>query len=270
MTYQAFLREATNRFTKAGVETPRLDALILLEDCTGRDRAAILAHLDDKIEPSHLVSLNKKVAQRETHIPLAYIRGYTHFYGRSFLVSPVVLVPRPESEIIIDMLKQLSPAPHATIADIGTGSGCLGITAALEVTSAFIDLYDIDRAALQVARQNAKNLQVRADLHRSDLLANLRRQSYDIILANLPYVPADYSINRAASHEPHHALFAGDDGLDLYRTLWKQIAQLPKKPSHVITESLTTQHQALHAIARQSGYALYQADNLVQLFTIKS
>jgi release factor glutamine methyltransferase len=148
---------------------------------------------------------------------------------------------------------------------VGTGSGCLGITAALELPDADVTLLDVDPGALEVATQNASKLNAKVRTMQNDLLNNYN-QPVDVILANLPYVPDNYPINQAAGNEPALALFAGEDGLDLYRRFWPQIKNLDDQPEYVLTEALTTQHAALADIAKTAGYTLKQTDGLVQLF----
>lgn len=266
MTTQEFLGNATKTLNQAGVTSARLDCLILLEDCLGLDRAVILAHPETEISAPQLARLNKQITQRVKHTPLAYIRGKAPFYGREFEVNEHVLVPRPETETMIEMLKKLPLPATPVIADIGTGTGCIGITAALEIPDAKTYLTDIDEHALAVAEANAKLLGAKVTCLKSDLLESA--DAYDVILANLPYVPERYAINQAAEHEPKHAIFAGKDGLNLYRRFWEQIAGMSKKPTYVLTESLPVQHPDLTALAEASGYKQLEARDFVQAFRL--
>lgn len=265
MNLQAFLEKNIRILKDAGVQTARLDCLILLEDDLAKDRSLILAHPEWELTKLQLATLNNKVAQRIQHTPLAYIRGKVAFYGRTFLVNNFVLVPRPETEDIITIVRSLSLPANTKVADIGTGSGCLGITAKLEIPAADVFLYDIDTDALEVAQQNAVLHHVDVHTKQQNLLKNCSEQ-FDIILANLPYVPDDYPINSAATHEPHIALFSGKDGLDHYRAFWQQINNLQHKPEHIIVESLEHQHTALSTLARSTGYTLVETKGLIQHF----
>ncbi|HUC89458.1 MAG TPA: HemK/PrmC family methyltransferase [Patescibacteria group bacterium] len=261
-----FLQAATAELKKAGVESARLDCLILLEDTLELNRAAILAHPETKLGTTQIDILNKKIVQRTKHTPLAYIRGKAPFYGRKFFVDDHVLVPRPETETMIELLKEYSYKTRLKrIVDVGTGSGCIGITAALE-TGANVGLYDIDSQALDVARRNAETFGVVIQSGLSDLLDNVPPDSYDAILANLPYVPENYPINEAAGHEPRLAIFAGKDGLELYRRLWSQVIRSPSKPPLVLTESLLLQHSKMVELARDAGYELSRSKGLIQQF----
>lgn len=267
MTVEEFIRDITSQLTKAGVATARLDCLILLEDVLGRNRANILAHTDDVLPSPLLVKLNNFVTQRTHHVPLAYIRGRAAFYGRDFIVNQDVLVPRPETESMIEILKEL-PLTSPTIADIGCGSGCLGITAKLELPTSKVTLYDVSTAALDIAETNANALHADVLLKQQDLLHGLDQQ-LDVLLANLPYVPDTYPINEAAKHEPKLALFAGTDGLELYRRMFDQLDHLgPNKARYVLTEALTEQLDSLADIAKAAGYHEVQRSGLVQLFNL--
>jgi release factor glutamine methyltransferase len=264
MIVQTFLRDATETLKQAEVPSAHLDCLVLLEDALAIDRAVILAHPETIISPPQLAQLNKHITQRSQHIPLAYIRGKAPFYGREFVVTEHVLVPRPETEIMIEILKTLPLPSKPTIADIGTGSGCVGITASLELPNAKVMLYDIDPEALRVASRNAQQLNANVTCYQADLLE--QRPEADVFLANLPYVPEHYSINKAAEYEPKHAIFAGSDGLNLYQLFWEQIATLPHSPTFVLTEALPLQHDQLANIAKSNGYHLTQTNGFVQLY----
>jgi release factor glutamine methyltransferase len=263
-TTAQWLSEANKSLSDAGIATARLDCLVLLEDMLGVDRTGILAHPELVINSTKLDKLNKQITQRRQHVPLAYIRGKASFFGREFALSSQVLVPRPETETMIEMLKKLPLPAGPSIADVGTGTGCIGITAASEIPKAKVALYDIDPAALQVARRNMKAFKTVLLCRKSDLLDHA--EPADVILANLPYVPERYAINRAAEHEPQHAIFGGKDGLSLYRRLWKQIAERTEKPLFVLTESLPPQHQALAALAKAAGYAQAASEDFIQVF----
>lgn len=264
----AWLRDATWRLQQAGIETARLDCMVLLEDVLHTDRARLLAHLDTAIRDRELIKLNNFIAQREASLPLAYIRSRAAFYGREFVVNEQVLVPRPETEALIELLKALDLPARPRIADIGTGSGCLGITAALELPGSHVTLYDIESGALGVARRNARRHKVTAVCEASDLLHAKHKIDtiFDVIIANLPYVPDAHPVNIAARKEPVIALFGGEDGLDVYRRFWRQVAALRHKPYHIIVESLPEQHSRHTTLASSSGYRLVATQGFAQRF----
>lgn len=264
-TINDWLLSETNRLQKSGIETARLDCLVLLADELKHDKAYILAHPEETLSHTQLERLHKKVMQRNKGLPLAYVRGHAEFYGRDFFVNTRVLVPRPESETIITLLKKLPLPKRCSLLDVGSGSGCLGITAALEIPHSSLSLCDIDLSTLTVANHNARSHKVVAKYYPSNLLATVPG-AYDVLIANLPYVPVAMPINFAASFEPKHALFAGEDGLDLYRELFEQLEAKDWQPKFLICESLPSQHQDLSSIAKARGYQLDQTDDFVQVF----
>jgi len=273
MVISNWLRQSIHALERAGIGTARLDCLVLLEDVTGKDRAWLLAHDDTEISSSEEAKLKKLLISRLNHVPLAYVRGQSEFYGSNFVISPAVLVPRPESETMIDLLKKLysdgllpvKGQKTTYLADVGTGSGALGITAFKEVKNLAVELLEIDKKALEIAQINVDKSTASISVILSDLLGN-SRQSNDVLLCNLPYVPDDFQINLAAGYEPRIAIFGGADGLNLYRKLFKQVHKLPKRPLFILTESLPTQHDSLKAIAEQSGYSLHEHEDFIQVF----
>lgn len=264
-TRAEWLYAAEMRLQSAGIATARLDCLVLLEDALHTNRAHLLAHPAEFLAEEQIAVLSKQVARRSRHEPLAYIRGRTEFYGRDFIVNEHVLEPRPESETMITLLKQLSQKQHPKLADIGSGSGALGITAALELGLDTVYLHDIDPKTLEVAHRNALAHNVHAELVQENLINNYNAD-YEILLCNLPYVPNDFHINLAATHEPKLAIFGGPDGLDLYREMFAQIVKSSLKPGLILTESLPPQHQMLTQIAAEAGYELYMSEDFIQVF----
>ena len=263
MTINSWLKQAQITLETAGITTARLDCLVLLEDVSNHDRSWILAYPDYELQGSEIEILNTKIAQRATHLPLAYLRGKAEFYGREFQVTPHTLVPRPETETLIELLKSLNLAPGTRLLDVGTGSGAIAITAYLELQGVHVSACDIDPECLEVARSNAAGLDAEVHFFESDLLT--RTEPQDAVVANLPYVPDNFEINLAASHEPRHALFGGPDGLDLYRRMFEQLADAPAR--YVLTESLPPQHETLAAIAKAAGFSLDKTDDFIQLFS---
>lgn len=266
MKINDWLKTSTARLQTAGIDTARLDCLVLLQDCLAVSKAHLLAHPEIMLSPTQQQSLDEQLTQRATHQPLSYIRGKTEFYGREFSVTPAVLEPRPESETIIQLLKKIESPP--VIIDIGTGSGALAITAALEIPTAQVFATDIDESCLQIAGRNAKKNQVSVEFSKGDLLEPLMTSDWRqvTIVANLPYVPDTHSLNQAAQKEPKIAIFGGEDGLDLYRRLFDQLQTASFLSCTILTESLPFQHAALQTIAKDAGYQLVQTDDFIQLF----
>jgi len=280
MTTGEWIQLTTRRLQSVSIETARLDSLILLEDCLQVDRALILGHPETELSPERQDTLGKLVARREGHEPLAYIRGYAEFYGRQFGVNNHVLVPRPETEMIIEKLLALELAIGCVLIDVGTGSGAIAVTAKLELPTHRVLAFDIDHECLRIARSNADKHSADVECLLGDLLEPLHGidhvfdSSIDmhnyVLLCNLPYVPDDYEINHAARHEPSLALFSGSDGLDHYRKLFHQLDISASKPEYILTESLPEQHEELRTISRDSGYrehaSAFNSADFVQVF----
>lgn len=276
MTVNEFLRLNIKRLEAADVPSARLDCLVLLEDALDKDRGYLLAHPELALHNKQLKKLDSQIERRAQHEPLAFVRGKTEFYGREFYVNKRVLEPRPESETMIDLLKNLisknRPWKTWKIADVGTGSGALAITAKLEIPDAEVVATDIDPACLKVARKNSKKLGAAVKFLQGDLLEPVvpLPTAHYILLCNLPYVPDNFTINQAAMNEPRQAIFGGSDGLDLYRRLFAHIERLPQKPQCILTESLPFQHEKLAEISQTAGYGLQTSQDFIQVFAPKS
>ena len=188
------------------------------------------------------------------HEPIAYIRGFSEFFGRKFLVTPQVLIPRPESETIIQTMKSLKLPTHASIADIGTGSGALAITAMLELPGTIVDAYDISEGALHIARKNAEALHATINCIKGDLLTR-PIAVYDLILANLPYVSRTQNVSTDTKFEPAIALYSDDDGLAHIHRLLDQLDDTRiHSDGYVILEAEPRQHDRIIAIAKKNGF----------------
>lgn len=276
ITIASWLQENTAKLREAGIQSARLDCLILLEKVLGKERPWIAAHGDEILLEKKRTELTSFVTQREKRIPLAYILGSKEFYGTEFLVNKDVLIPRPESEAIIALLKEVvGSIPHKvnTIIDVGTGSGCLAIIAKKEFPDVHVTGVDISDAALKIARKNARlhNTQIQwkiMDIQNE--LPKLPKTRPYLLLANLPYVPDELITSVEITKEPPLALFSGSDGLCHYRALWQQINLAKHRPLAVITESLTTQHKQTEHLANMAGYHLQKTTDLIQLFILES
>ena len=206
----------------------RIDAIeadILLAHTTNQSRAFLLAHPDTSISLWQTFKFLRAVKKREQHWPIAYLIGHKEFFGRDFIVSPATLIPRPDSECIIESAITETEHGAPLIFDTGTGSGALAITLAAETPSAQVFASDVSRAALKIAKQNATKNEVRVRFARGPLLTphekTIRQATEPVfIIANLPYLtPAEINAEPSLTH-------GGDDGLNVYRTLWSQIHQL--------------------------------------------
>lgn len=207
----------------------------------------------------------------------AYNKGFQDFYGRDFLVTPEVLIPRPETEAIIDIVKSLAgksifqgvkaPAPKiketAKILDVGTGSGCIAITIKKELPPTTVTGVDIEIGALEIAEKNAKKLDADVEFKESNLLENIH-ENYDIIIANLPYVDPewDWLDKEALSIEPKIALYANDGGLELIKKLINQA-----NSTYLILEADPCQHKKIVNYAKQK-YTLEKTQGYTLLFKL--
>ncbi len=272
MTTGHALAWAQHQLETAGIGTAHLDSLVLLEDLSGVDRARLLTEPETIIEQSVIIRYKTAIHKRCQHLPLAYIRRKTEFYGREFTIDKRVLEPRPESETMIDELKDIlsTETPDANVLDIGTGSGALIITAKLECPSINAYASDISQKCLEVASLNAARLACSIRLCKGDLLAAFKSEQITkttIAIANLPYVPDKWQINQAAMHEPRTAIFGGQDGLDIYRRLLMQLQQPDyENIKWLLTESMPPQHPTLEYIAIHKGFRLFRTNDFIQIF----
>lgn len=267
MKIQTWLKQAREQLQQAGIDSSALDARLIMQDVLDKSSEWIIAHDDDDLKTTMIERLNKKLHQRIDRIPLAYIVGSKQFYGRSFTVNNNVLIPRPESETVISSLLELVAREDAyTILDVGTGSGCLAISAQLELPHCTVIATDISTEALEVAHENAKSLEAPVQFFNADLLNVPASVRPDIILANLPYVPDGLITSEEITNEPSLALFSGDDGMDHYRTMWGQLVNFRPKPHYILTESLASQHAAQKELAKTASYSLLKTTDLIQIF----
>ena len=206
------------------VDEAALDAELLMRDVLAWDRASWIASRDEAAAPAAAQAFARAIARRAGREPMAYIRGVQEFYGRVFHVAPGVLIPRPETELLVDeALTLLAGQATPRIVDVGTGSGCLAITLALESPGATVAATDLSADALAIARANATALGVtaRIDFRHTSLLDGVSGP-FDLIVTNPPYVPEREAATLAPEvvvHEPRLALFGGPDGLRDVRAL---------------------------------------------------
>ena len=251
---------------QADITSARLDAELILANTLRKNRTYLHAHLDEEVDPRRVDIAEARLSLRLDRVPLAYILGKKEFYGREFDVSPSVLVPRPESEEMINMLLKLAPQdnqPRALI-DVGTGSGCLGITAALELPDNWhIVLSDISPKALSVAEKNAKKLGAKVFTQKQSLLLG-QFEKLDCILANLPYVDKDWkNTSPELHHEPPEALYAGEGGLKLIRELIQQAPKHMTNQGLLFIEADEEQHQTIVAFGNQNGFLHLETSGLI-------
>lgn len=224
MTLREALKNGTAQLTPSS--TAQKDAELLLLHTIGKDRAWLLTHPEAAIDAAALKQYEEKIARRAKHEPIQYIIGEQEFYGLALRVTPAVLIPRPETEHLVEAV--LSRLPHdgpLRVADIGTGSGAIAIALAHHLLQARIAALDISLEALGIARENAvrNGVQDRINFRESDLLSAVDTQQFDAIVSNPPYVSTKEELElQVRDYEPATALYAGESGLDIYRRLIPQ------------------------------------------------
>jgi release factor glutamine methyltransferase len=231
------LHAAVGRLQSSRVPSPRLNAELLLMFTLGCDRAYLYAHPERRLTSKEVGSYNSVLARRETGMPAQYITGHQEFWGLDFIVSPAVLIPRPETEHVIERVLEIartgSIGAPLRIMDVGTGSGCIAIALAKELPHAEIHATDISPEALEIAKANAARLGFRAiDFRRLDLLAGFNSSDFDFVVSNPPYVgesEEDQVQLEVRKFEPRQAVFAGPTGLEVIRRLLPA-AELALKP----------------------------------------
>jgi release factor glutamine methyltransferase len=228
MTIHSALEQATRAFAELAIGVPRLTAEVLLAHALGRERSWLFAHSSEELPAAAERAFDGYVVDRLAGKPTQYITGVQEFYGRKFKVTPDVLIPRPETEHVIETALEKLGAATGAIIDVGCGSGAIATTLALELSRPVLAT-DISLAALRVAGANARRLGARVTFAACDLLAAARSRCAALIASNPPYVPeTDQSVlqREVVDNEPHVALFGGPDGLSIYRRLIPEAARV--------------------------------------------
>jgi release factor glutamine methyltransferase len=241
-----------------------LDAELILAHVLNQDRIFLVSHDDDVLTNEQISLADNLVKKRKAGWPLAYLTGHKEFYGREFFVDENVLIPRPETEETIDVVKSLRPR---TIADIGTGSGCIAITLKLELPDAKVFAYDISQGALSVVSKNAARLDVDLDkLELSDLTGSVELDDVDVVVANLPYVDPTWDfLSPEIKKEPSLALFADDHGLSLIKRLIKELSA-KHYSGYLVLESDISQQEDIVNFALDNGFEHQKTTGLITLF----
>lgn len=251
----------TDDFRARGIESPRLDGELILSDAIGVDRVRLYMDLDRPLSEAELSLVRASVQRRRSREPMAYIRGRREFFGRPFTVNRHVLIPRPETELVVERALLALPEPEdgLRVLDLCTGSGCIGITIALERPLARVALSDVSPDALAVAKGNATALGVdaRVSLKEGDLFAAVDPAvRFHVIVTNPPYVRSDEMPALAADvrdHEPRLALEAGRDGLDAVRRIVPEAPGFLVPGGRLIMEIGEQQSEQVLALAAGSG-----------------
>jgi release factor glutamine methyltransferase len=238
LTLRDALRQTAERFERHGVSSPRLNAEVLLAHCLSVDKTYLYTHDERVLADAEAQKLEEFVYERISGVPVQYIVGRQEFFGRYFTVNPAVLIPRPETEFIVEAMLELKPPAGSRIIDVGTGSGCIGVTLALELSEVQVTLTDISLDALRVARLNAVNLGASVSIACMDLLDAVVGP-FDFIVSNPPYVSRTETSRlqiEVREHEPEVALYGDDDGLAAFRRLVPSAERLLRPGGYLIAE----------------------------------
>lgn len=251
MTIQHALLSAIKKLHEAQIDSPHLDAEIILSHICTLSREQLLARQDTPLKPSQAKAFTAAIRKRVRGLPVAYLTGTRAFYGLDFLVSPAVLIPRPDTETLIDaVLKDTHRDIPLAIADVGTGSGCIAIVLSRYLPKSRISALDISAPALAIAKKNVRlHRAKRITLMRGDLLVPAYKKRFDIIVANLPYLTAE-QLPRVP-HEPRRALHGGRLGIELIDRLIAQAPDHLTQTGKIFLEIDPSQSQAVGYIVQQ-------------------
>ena len=236
------LKKAISRLEAGGVGSPRMNAEVLLMFVLRCDRARLYAHPERELTPDESARYDEALAERSRGVPSQYITGHQEFWGLDFIVSPAVLIPRPETEHLIETVLDLARGMHAPeIVDVGTGSGCIALALAHELPTARIHATDLSDGALEIAKANAARLQLdtRMMFQKADLLSEFASNSFDFVVSNPPYVgesEEDQVQLEVRKFEPRNAVFAGPTGLEVIERLLPQAHTTLKDGGRLVME----------------------------------
>lgn len=251
MTVAEWIRQAESRLSSIDVAAPRLEAQLLAAHTLLVDRAWLSAH--PEVEFPELAG-ELLLVRREQAEPLAYILGVREFYGRPFAVRPGVLIPRHETESLVSAALEMGPA-EASVLDLGTGSGCLAITLAIERPTWTVAGSDISESALDVAKENGRALEANVEWVRSDGFDNLSGRTFDLIVTNPPYIGEGERLPREViEHEPRAALIAGPTGLEFYERLALEAGRSMNESGVLLMEVGFTQAKAVEHLFAVAGW----------------
>jgi release factor glutamine methyltransferase len=249
------LHSAISALTSAHVGSPRLNSETLLMFTLSCDRAYLFAHPERQLTPQEKINYQEAIAQRAMGIPTQYITGHQEFWGMDLIVSPAVLIPRPETEHVVEAVLSLSPGAGLRIIDVGTGSGCIALALAKELPQIEIHAADTSPAALEVARANAARhgLESRIQFHQTDLLQGFEPNALDLVVSNPPYVgesEEDEVQLEVRKHEPRNAVFAGPTGVEVIERLIPQARVALKPGGFLIMEMSGTIAEAVKRLLK--------------------
>ncbi|SRR6266404_1812680 len=257
MTLLEVLQSTTAYFQKRGIESPRLNAEHLIAHVLKMSRLELYLEFETKLNETELAQLRELVRRRAQGQPLQHLLGTVEFCGQTFTIDKRALVPRPETEELVELLKSRIQNRESSIVDVGTGSGVIALSLAIKFPKAEIFAVDISEDALTLARENANRLELtdRIKFRKGDLLEDLDER-FDLIVANLPYVSMQdrQSLAREVLHDPEVALFAGEKGDEIVRRLIEQAPTRLNAGGLLALEIGINQTEGLSDFLRQKNF----------------
>jgi len=266
VTVQEALQSAADYLAKRRLRSPRQDADLLVASVLKRDRTFLYTHPEHQLSTAQKHLLQQWLIKRGEHFPLQYLRGKQEFYGREFSVRPGVFIPRPETELVLEAalgLLRESPEEHLRAIDVGTGSGCIGITLACEEPRVVVTATDVSPIALQVAHQNAKKHRCldRLEFREGQTLNPVKDRPgyYHLVVSNPPYVShqernrVDASVDK---HEPHEAVYAAESGQAIYKQLFSEARKVLRDQGKLVVELGEGAKQGICRLAQEKGWVL--------------
>lgn len=255
MTYREVIALGERDLKQAGIVDAKIDAWLLMEACFKIDRSFYYMHMNEEVTDDLIKEYELSVKKRAEHIPLQYITGETEFMGLNFKVNSSVLIPRQDTEVLVEeALKVVKPGMD--VLDMCTGSGCIIISILHNVSDAKGYAADISKQAINIAKENAKIHEVPVLFERSDLFENISG-TYDVIVSNPPYIPTDVIpelMPEVKEFEPVEALDGKEDGLFFYRKIVAESRQYLKENGHLMFEIGYDQGKAVSDMMREAGF----------------
>ncbi|MYH40112.1 MAG: peptide chain release factor N(5)-glutamine methyltransferase [Candidatus Dadabacteria bacterium] len=246
-------------FERNGFECPGIETRAILARSLDADPLELYAHPERRVGSKRAEAFEKLLHRRLAGEPLAYVTGKREFYSRPFAVTPDVLIPRPETETLVELaIETAGQMKNPRVLDLGTGSGCIAVTVFLETRGCRVFASDVSAAALSVARKNARTHGARVRFVNSDLLGCFAKSSFDIIISNPPYVSqAQYeSLSREIRcYEPRSALVGGEDGLAYIRKITAAATRALREGGFLLLEIGAGQAQSVEGIVRENGFS---------------
>jgi len=266
VTVKEALQSAADYLAKHRLRSPRQEADLLVASVLQRDRTFLYTYPEHQLSTAQKMLFRQWLIKRGEHYPLQYLRGKQEFYGREFSVRPGVFIPRPETELVLEAalgLLRENPEEQLRAADVGTGSGCIGITLACEEPRVVVTATDVSPIALKVAHQNAKKHGCldRVEFREGQTLNPVRDRLgyYHLVVSNPPYVSREERNRVDASvdkHEPREAVYAGESGQEIYKQLFSEAQKVLQAQGKLVVELGEGARQGICRLAQEEGWVL--------------